>query len=72
MIQIKIFLYFPPSVKSSEKILRDGVNDFFNEINKWLEDKNVDPTNVIVSDSSDYIFIHVLYKVKKKPTISKK
>ena len=65
MLQIKTFLYFPQA-KGTEKSLRQGIVDFFDDINKWLVDKNVDSTDIMVSDSTDYIFIHIIYKIRKK------
>ena len=65
MLQIKTFLYFPPS-KGNEKTLRQGVVNFFDEINKWLVDKNVEASDIMVSDSTDYIFIHIIYKVRNR------
>ena len=64
-IQIKTFLYFPP-VKTSEAGLRQKVIDFFDEINAFLLTHKVDSSDIIVSDSTDYIFVHVVYTVKKK------
>jgi len=63
MLQIKTFLYFPPA-KGTEKSLRQGIVDFFDDINKWLIDKDVKSEDIMVSDSTDYIFIHIIYKVK--------
>ena len=65
MIQIKTFLYFPP-VKTNEKALRDGVIAFFDDINKFLAVHNIKSDDIFISDSSDYIFVHVFYKVKRK------
>jgi len=65
IIQIKTFLYFPP-VKTNEKNLREGVISFFEDINKFLSTHNVRPEDIFISDSSDYIFVHVFHKVKKK------
>jgi len=77
MLQIKTFLYFPPSSKIGEKALRTGIDDFFSGINKWLVDKKLDSTDIMVSDSNDYIFIHIVHKVKnlglkKRPSTNKK
>lgn len=66
MIQIKTFLYFPPSPKTGEKGLRAGVIEFFDEVNKFLENHNVKSDDVFISDSSDYIFVHIFYTVRKK------
>ena len=63
MLRIKTFLYFPPS-KGTEKILRDGIVKFFDEINEWLKTHDVKSEDIMVSDSTDYIFIHIIYKVK--------
>jgi len=76
MFQIKTFLYFPPA-KADERGLRDGIDKFFDSINKWLVDKKLDSTDIMVSDSNDYIFIHIVHKVKnlglkKRPSTNKK
>ena len=55
--QIKHWVYYP-----NKKI---SIDKFFDEINKFLETHNVDSHNIIISDSSDYIFVYITYKVVK-------
>jgi len=64
-IQIKTFLYFPPT-KTNEKELREGVIKFFDEVNVFLASHTVKSDDIFISDSTDYIFVHLYYKIVKK------
>ena len=61
MYQIKHWIYYPNKKNSIDK--------FFLEVNKFLESHNIDADHISISDSIDYIFVYVVYKVvqpKKK------
>lgn len=61
MLQIKYWVYYP-NPKTNQKIALDK---FFDEINKFLEVHDVSSESIIISDSSEYIFVHMTYKVVK-------
>ena len=64
MFQIKHWVFYPNPKRSVEHQKTD-LDKFFSEINKFLETHSVVSDNIIISDSSDYIFVYITYKVLK-------
>ena len=64
MFQIKHWVFYP-NPKHSVEHQRTALDKFFSDINKFLETRIVSGDNIIVSDSSDYIFVYIVYKVLK-------
>ena len=57
MFQIKHWIYYPNK--------KADIDKFFNEVNEFLEIHDVRAEDISISESSDYIFVYVVYKTVK-------
>ena len=59
MFQIKYWVYYPNTKSSNQKA---DLDKFFDEINEFLRTHITRPESIIISDSNEYVFVHMIYK----------